>query len=395
MALPLNYHWGSLFVRKTTTLLTILVVAAVIGTFSWLLGFVVELNHSLAMASDPQKIIVLQRGSISETNSNLDPEHYNNLVQLTAVDSDPNSGARLISPEMMWQTQLPRIRDKGATRANVALRGVTDIAFKVHTRVHMTAGRMFGTGSPEVIVGAGAAKQFSGLNIGEKLRLGYGDNRDFEVVGHFSADGGPMESEIWAYLPAMQSAYSRNGYSSAAVRVKPESDMNDVLKQIDSAAIQLGGQREADYWSEQSKNIRVYQMICYILVVVMSLAAIFSIANTMFAAVDGRKKEIAMLRTIGFTGNHILLGFILEAVLLSLLGGLLGVGLCQAYLSLLGNTKDMFGANTFTSLAFEIHLTPLIILIALGSVAVVGALGALVPAWRAGRTQVITALREE
>lgn len=395
MALPLNYHWGSLVVRKTTTLLTMLVIGAVVGTFSWLLGFVVQLDKSLAVSSDPRTVIVLQRGAISETNSGIDPEHYNNLVQVNDVELDPATQSRLISPELMWQTQLPRVRDNGVTRANVALRGVTDAALKVHQRVHIVAGRMFGTGAPEVVVGVGAARQFKGLQIGDRLRLGFGENRDFEVVGWFSADGGPLESEIWTYLPAMQSAYSRVGYSSAALRIKAGTDPAAIVKAIDSPAVQLGAQLEGDYWREQSKNIRIYQTICYILVVVMSLAAIFSIANTMFAAVDGRKREIAMLRTIGFTGGHIWRGFVFEAVILSLLGGAIGLGLCQLYLALVGNTKDMFGANTFTSLAFEIHLTPTIIAIALTCAAVVGALGAFVPAWRAGRTQVITALREE
>jgi len=126
----------------------------------------------------------------------------------------------------------------------------------------------------------------------------------------------------------------------------------------------------------------------------MALAAVFSIANTMFAAVAGRSREIAMLRTIGFSKGQILLGFVVESVFLSIIGGGVGLLACEAYLRLAGNTKDMFGANTFTTLAFKIELTPMIIGVAIGSVTLVGALGALVPAFRASRVHVITALRE-
>lgn len=393
MALPLNYHWRNLFARKTTTLLTLLVVAAVVGTLAWILGFAAALRDSLAVAADPRKLIVVQRGTNSETNSSISPEDFNRLMNLTEAEPDPATNEPLISRELYWQTQLPRVRDGGRTRANVALRGVTEIAFKVHRNVKRL-GRSFSTGAPEAIVGVSAAKQFQGLNIGDTLKLGFGDNREFKIVGHFSADGGPLESEIWLYLPTMQSAYQRTSYSSASLRLREGVDPKDALAKIEGPTIQLGGQTEAAYWDTQAQNVRIYQMVCYILVAMMTLAAVFSIANTMFATVAGRTREIAMLRTIGFAPGRILMGFVFEAVLLSLLGGILGVLGCLGYLALMGSAKDMFGANTFTALAFEIRLTPLLGLILGGAVVIVGVLGALFPAWRASRTQVIAALRE-
>lgn len=394
MALPLSYHWRNLFVRKTTTLLTVLVIGAVVGTFAWVLGFALALYDSLAVASDPRKVIVLQRGATSETNSAISPEEFNRLTQLTDVERDPNSGRELISAEMFWQTQLPRVRDHGATRANVAVRGVTETAFLVHRNVKRL-GATFSSGAPEVIVGLNAAKQFSGLNIGDTLRLGFAENREFTVVGYFSAAGGPMESEIWAYLPLLQSAYSRTGYSAASLRLREGVDPAATIQQVAGAAIQLGAQTESGYWRSQSSMVLFYQAVCCVLIGMMTLAAMFSVANTMFATVAGRTREIAMLRTIGFSGGQVLRGFVVESVLLALLGGIAGCVACWAWLQFVGNTKDMFGANTFTAMAFEIHMTPLIVLISLAMVAVVGVLGAVFPARRAAQTQVIRALREE
>ncbi len=393
MALPLAYHWRNLFVRKATTLLTVLVVAAVVGVFTWLMGFSDSLARSLRTASDPQKIIVLKRSATAESNSAIAPDEFKKLTQLTGLARDPDTHDPLISPEMMVQVSLPRIRDGGKTWGNVALRGVTETAFKVHTNVNRN-GAMFSTGSREVLVGETAAKQFGGLDVGKTIALGYGGDRQYKIVGHFSAGGGPLDSEIWGYLPSLLDAYNRPGYSSAYLRLAEGESANATIERIKKPDIALEARTEGQYWEQQSSNIKTYLFITKMLVSAMSLAAVFSIANTMFAMVAGRGREIAMLRTIGYSRLQILTGFVLEAVLLTLMGGMVGCLGCLAWLWLMGNTKDMFGASTFTTLAFEIKLTPLTALLALASVSAVGVLGALFPAFRAARVNVISALRE-
>lgn len=393
MALPIGYHYRNLWVRKTTTVLTLLVLSAVVGVLTWMLGFAGALSASMSMASDDHKIIVIRRGSTAESNSAMPIDEYNQLAQVANLEVSSKSGEPLISPEIMIQVSLPRVRDGGLTRANVAVRGVTEKAFEVHRNVK-PLGATFSTGSPEVIVGLAAAKQFGGLKIGDSIRLGFAGDRDYKIVGFFSADSGPMESEIWGYLPALMNAYGRNLYSSASLRLRSDVDPKLATDQIAGPPIEMDGKTETEYWEAQSKNIRIYLYICYALVGVMCLAAVVSIANTMYATVAGRTREIAMLRTIGYSGGSILGGFVLEAVMLSIVGGAFGCLACFGWLQLVGNTKDMFGANTFTTLAFEISLTPKIVLLAMVAVTVVGALGALLPAMRAARVQVVSALRE-
>jgi len=393
VALPVIYHWRNLFVRKTTTLLTVLVVAAVVGVFTWMMGFSDSLTRSLSTASDPKKIIILKRGATAESNSAIPVEEYGRLNQLTEVARDPKSNQPLLSPEMMVQVSLPRVRDGGKTWGNVALRGVTETAFAVHRNVKPT-GRVFAAGSREVLVGLAAAKQFGGLKEGQTIQLGYSGDRAYTIVGYFSADGGPMESEIWGYLPSLMNAYNRTMYSSASLLLMDGTDPEKLIEKIKGPAIQLEAQTEGQYWRQQSRNVNTYLLIMRLLVAVMSIAAVFSIANTMFAMVAGRTPEIAMLRTMGYSGRHILTGFVLEAVLLSLTGGVIGCLACLGWLWVVGNTKDMFGATTFTTLAFEIHLTPDTIILALASVTGVGVAGALIPAIRAAGVEVIGALRE-
>lgn len=393
MALPISYHWRNLFVRKNTTILTVLVIAAVVGVFTWMIGFRGAVNQSLSVAGEERKIIVLKKGATAESNSAIPIDEYNKLGQLNSVEKNPATGQPRFSPEMIVQVSLPRLADGGKTFANVAVRGVTEDAFFVHSNVRVL-GTQFSVAEREVIVGVAASKQFGGLNIGDIINIGFGGDRGYKVVGYFSADGGPMESEIWGYLPSLMNAYNRTMYSSVSLRLTPDADPKEVIAQIEAPAIQLTGKTEKDYWKEQTKLTQIYLFVTGALVAVMSIAAVFAIANTMYAVVAGRTREIAMLRTIGFDGYTILRGLILESVMVSLMGGIIGCLGCAAWLEIAGNTKDMFGATTFTTMAFEIHMTPVIVVAAMIMVALLGVVGALMPGLRAARIQVLTALRE-
>ncbi len=393
MALPLRYHWLNLLTRRLTTLLTVLVIAAVTGLFCWMMGFLGALRTSLSVAGNDRTLIVLNTGATAEGNSSIRPEQFNKLTQLSAVAVDPKTGEPWISPEMVAQVSLPRVRDHGATFANVAVRGLTDRGFQVHQNVRVL-GQTFSSGSREVIVGEAAARQFGGLNIGDTVSLGHGGDRGYEIVGYFSAGGGPAESEIWGSLSSLMNSYHRETYSSASLRLNDRSQPEEVVEEIAGPTIQLTARTEPDYWRGQSTLIGAYLVLAGGLVAIMSLAAVFAIANTMYSSVAGRTREIAMLRTIGFSGRQILRGFLIESVMFSLIGGVVGMLGCLAWLTLVGNTKDMFGASTFTTLAFEIHLDWRIGIGALILVTVVGAVGALLPARRAARLGVIAALRE-
>lgn len=394
MALPFAYHWRNLFVRKTTTVLTVCVVAAVVATFAWMFSFAVALGDTLAVAGDPLKLIVLRGGSTSESQSAIAIPDFNKLSQLTEAAVDERSGRPLVSPESLVQVSLPRKSDGGRTTANVAVRGVLDVALQVHSTVKITTGRWFDSGVREIVVGEAAARQFSGLEVGEVLELGFGGDRAYTIVGRFSATGGPLESEVWGYLPSLLNAYNRTMYSSAAVRLRPGSDARAVIAQIEGPAIQFGAMTEAAYWEEQSKRITGYLMVAYVLVSVMFVAAVFAVAITMFSSVAGRVREIGMLRTLGFSRTAILGGFMLEAVMLCVVGAAVGCAACAGWLAVFGGTKDMYGTSTFTTLAFDIHLRPVTVIGSLGCVAMVGLVGAFAPAWRASRLHVIEVLRE-
>lgn len=393
MALPLSYHWRSLFARRAMTVATVLIIAAVVAVLAWMVSFAAAVRSSLAVASDDRTIVVLTRGATAESNSALPPAEVGKLAQVPDLARDPATGEALLSAEAVTQVTLPRRRDGGRSTANLAVRGVTPVAFAVHRNIRLL-GRNFTPGVPEVIVGVAAARQFAGLDVGQRIRLGFAGDREFEIVGHFAADGGPMESEIWCYLPTLMNVYNRTLYSSAYLRVRDGADVAATLARIDGPAIQLGGLTERKYWEDQTRTARAYLGIAGALVAVMATAAVLAIANTMFASVAGRTGEIAMLRTIGFGRGRVLTGFVVEAALLSTLGGVLGCLACAGWLAAVGGAKDVFGANPLAVLAFDIRMTPWIVSICMGSVVLMGVVGALVPAYRASRVAVTSVLRE-
>ncbi len=393
MALPLAYHWRNLLARRTTTFLTVLVVASVVATFAWMFSFTLALRRTLSVAGDPEKMVVLRRGSTSEAQSAVTVTEFNRLSQIAEM-ARGEGNQPLLSPEILVQVRLPRRRDNGESTANLAVRGVLPVALQVHANVQLCEGRFFSEGAPEVIIGATAARQFLGLEVGSEVELGFAGDRSYRVVGHFTADGGPLESEIWGYLPSLLNTYNRTQYSSATLRLRPGTNAAAVAAQIEGPTIQLAGLTESEYWSSQSRIVNMYLMVAAGLVVVMFIAAVFSVAITMFSAVAGRTREIGMLRTLGFSRAAILGGFVIEAVLLSLLGAVLGCAACGAWLGVVGGEKDVYGASTFTTLAFDIHLTGWTVLGSLACVVLLAVVGALAPAWRASRVEIITVLRQ-
>ncbi len=389
MPLPLYYNRRNLMRRRLSTTLTFVVVAVVVLVLCVLLSFAAGVGASLSATGSQQNILVLKPGATAESTSLLMPEEIGKLVQTPGVARDA-SGDLLVSPELCIQTTVNR-RGPGTTPANVAVRGVDEIALQVHSELRLVEGRMFRPGAMEVIVGKAAKERYADLEVGGVLPLGRLTNRSFTVVGVFEAAGGALESEIWASRTMMMDAYSRYFSSSVALRLADGASPDAAIEYIKGPAVELEAKREPDYYKDLSSKTREIVLLAVVLVGIMGVGAAFAVANTMFAAVDGRRREIAMLRTIGFTKEAIVLSFLVESALVC--GAACVVGLL-ASLALNGSRQDYISDATWTVFAFELRITPEIALWALGLAMLVGISGALAPAIRASRTRIIEALRK-
>lgn len=389
MALPLRYNLRNLFVRKLSTSLTFCVITVVVLVLSVLLSFAAGIQASLAVSASELNLIVIKPGATAESTSIIPYSESKTLIQTPGLARNA-AGKELLSEELTTQTSLPRI-GTGSNMANVAVRGVDPIAFDVHTNVRVTEGRCFEQGKDEVIVGRATAQRIAGLTPGSRVPLGRLGNRQFEVVGLFEAEGGALESEIWTGRSVLSDIEDRRNLSSVMLRLADRSTAAAAMEYVRGPSVQLAVKSETQYYDDMATTTRQIVVLTSALVGIMAIGAVFAVANTMFAAVDSRRREIAMLRTLGFSRNSILIAFVAESLLISVAAASLGLALS---LFVNGARQDYLSDMTWTVLAYELRMTPTTVSICVGLSLAVGVVGAAFPALRASRVQVIEALRK-
>jgi putative ABC transport system permease protein len=391
MALPLSYNIRSLVVRWKVTLLAIFGIGCVVTVFVVLLAMLAGFRLALRSTGSPDNAIVVQRGSGSELTSFFSGE----AADIIAADArvaraaPTLGGAPLASREIVIIANLPRRVDGAPT--NVTIRGVSPLAFQVRRGISIHDGRSFKPGLNEVIVGQRIAERVRGLEIGARLSI---QKRDWEVVGHFRADGSSFESEIWGDLDVMAPAFQRaGGQNSMTVRLADPA----ALKAFDESVqadprFQVHLVQEQQYYEDQAGTVAGSLLaLAGFVAIVMGTGAIFGAMNTMYAIVAARTREIGTLRALGFSRLSILTAFVLESLLLGLAGGILG-GLLS--LAANGYTTATGQTSSFSELAFAFQITPANLTAGVVFALLMGFLGGLLPAWRAARLAITSALRE-
>jgi putative ABC transport system permease protein len=360
------------------------VVAVMVGVLSIAQG--IRRMTQSSYAAD--NAIVLRSGATSELVSGIGGEQAEIIAQAPGLAR--GAAGALASPELFVIINLPK-RSTG-TDANVPLRGVEPEAFAVHPRFRIEAGRRFERGLHEVIVGDGAMRAFSGLELGDSIEV---RGERWPVVGIFSAGGGVIESEIWCDAGVLQPAY-RRGNSYQAVYAKLSSP--DSFQQFSDALtadprLNVKVQREAEYREGQSALLTgIITGLGTIVASLMALGAIFGALNTMYTAVSARVTEIATLRALGFSASPIVLSVLAESFALALVGG--AVGGVLAYGVFDGIRTATINWSSFSQITFAFEVTPALLVRGLVWSVVMGFLGGLLPAVRAARMPVAAALRE-
>ncbi len=391
MALPLSYSVRNVAARPTRSVMTAGVIALVVLASTLFLGLISSLKRTLVTSGHPLNLVVMRKGSDNDGSSQLALEAYQAIRFFDGIARDERDQP-LVSPELVVQPFL-RTRDGG--RENVLARGVEPIALAVHDKVKIVAGRMFQPSSGEAIVGRGVASRYAGAELGSELRFGRGT---WKVVGIFDADGSSFESEVWVDVRELANDAKRPfPYSGIRLRAASVADLERLEKRIDDdPRYALDAQLETDYYAKQSESANSLYALVLGIAVLAGIGAGFGAANTMYAAVQARTAEIGTLRALGFSRRSILVAFQTEAIVLALLGFLLGAVLSIALSFVLRWALGgiAFGADTFTTNVVTLRVSGSDLLGALGLALLVGILGGLGPAWRAARLLPIEALRK-
>lgn len=385
--IPIKYNVRNLVVRKTTTIAAAFGLALVVFVFAAAQMLGNGIKKTLGRSANPENAIVMRKGSGAEMESGIEEAQVNLVLaqaaQVGASKKPPGVG------EVLVVILMDKVGTNGVS--NVTVRGVPEDVFAFRSSAKIVEGQMPKPGSDEVVVGSGIRGRFKGLDLGQSFELK--KNRPVKVVGVFSDGGSAFESEVWADIHATRTAFGREGYvSSIRVRLDAASKF-DAFKALIEQNRQLGlnVQREADYYAKQSEMTADFLTIMGTMIAVLfSIGAMIGATITMNAQVANRQREIGTLRALGFQRSSILISFLLESVVLSIIGG--GVGAIAA-LGLKFVKITMLNAGTWSEIVFGFEPTPDIIVRAMVLAGVMGILGGFLPAVRAARISPVEAMR--
>jgi ABC-type antimicrobial peptide transport system permease subunit len=386
MAIPVSYVARNLWARRLTTMLTASGLALVVFVFATVLMLDAGLKKTLVSTGERDNVVVIRKGAETEIQSSIDRAQANVLEMHPSVALNGN-GEPLASKETVVLISLTKLGTN--TPANVVIRGVSAMGVELRPQVKLTAGRMFKHGSSEIIVGSSIAKGFGGTRIGEDLRFA---QRDWTVVGHFDADGSGFDSEIWGDADQLMQSFRRTTFSSMIVRLTRSDAFERFKSDIDvDPRLADEAKREQVFYGDQSKALSTFINILGVtLSVIFSIAAMIGAMITMYASVANRVAEIGTLRALGFKRIDVLFAFLLEALLLGLVGGMAGLG-CAALMQFASFSTTNF--QTFADLSFRFILTPSVVARTVVFSLVMGFVGGFLPALRASRLSIVDALR--
>ncbi len=385
--IPLKYNLRSLRVRWVTTLLTCIAIGVVVFASVLTFGMVDGIEHALSVAGDPADLIIMRQGSSDEMSSSIAPTPARELAALHGLATGAE-GQPLASPEFVTIMIKPR-RNSGGT-ANVIVRGLEPVGRQLRPDFKIIEGRDLKPGLNELITSRSIAKRFENLGLGEQLEI---NNVKFQVVGLFEAGGSSAESEVWADLRDLTAAQRYDGAISVVnMRVRDEAAKEEIIRRVrDDEQFKLKAVSEIDYFESQKSSSVAIRVVAYIIAFFLTFGAMFAAANTMYAAVSSRSREIGTLRAIGFPRTAVLTSFMLESLVLCLLGGVLG---CLATLPLNGLSGGTQNFVTFSEITFSFRFGAKVLLQGMLLALAMGLIGGLFPAIRAIRLQIIDALRQ-
>lgn len=384
---PFSYIARNLWVRRVTTLLTAGGMGLVVYVFATVLMMSEGIRATLVATGQPDNVMVLRKGAGAEINSGIARGQAAVIESLPQIAID-GQGRRLLSKEPVVLNTLPK-RASGKP-SNVTVRGTSAVGMALRPQVRLMAGRMFRPGTSEIVTGKAVAKGFAGAGLGETMRFA---GRDWLVVGVFDAGRSGFDSEVWGDSEQMMQAFRRQAYSSVVFKLTETAAFDAARQRLeDDPRLTLEAKREMVFYAEQSEALATFiRLLGLALSIIFSIGAVVGAMITMFAAVASRVGEIGTLRALGFRRTAVLSAFLGESLLLSLVGGLMGLA-AAAFMQTVNISTVNF--QTFSELAFQFTLTPRIAAQSIAFALAMGLVGGFVPAWRAARMKIVDCLRQ-
>jgi ABC-type lipoprotein release transport system permease subunit len=415
---PLAYNVQNLLVRWRTTLLTALAFTLVVSLLTIMLAFVNGMARLTEGSGHPENVIVLSDGATDESFSNMTYSDTADVERIPGVLSD-EQGRGLCSKEVyiIASQEMPAAPGAVVRRRFVQVRGIENpiIASRVHDMELQPGGQWFSEAGVEqlpasepgkepetavqAVVGEGVARELGHdakkerLEVGDVFKLG---PRKWIVRGIMQSSGSTFGSEIWAKGSYVSQLYGKFVVSSLVLRTADPTTAlavaNDVNTKFKKSALQA--QVETEYYSKLSTTNKQFLGAIIFVTIIMAIGGIFGVMNTMFAAISQRKKDVGVLRILGYARWQVLVSFFLESLVIALVGGALGCALGSLVngwtaTSLVSGGQGGFGKTVVLKLVVDANT------LAAGMVVTLfmGALGGLVPSLTAMRLRPLESLK--
>ncbi|MBL9079399.1 MAG: ABC transporter permease [Planctomycetes bacterium] len=383
---PLQYNFRSLVVRKGNTLLTAFSIAATVAVLAGILSLQQGFSTMLQEQGRTDLVVMLRTGANAEGESAFDRDRAEVALKEIPEFATAASGAPLASAELYLAALLPR---QDGTKTNVPLRGVQPMTFDIHgSDLRIVEGKRFAPGTDEVIIGKAIASRLANAKVGDVLQINV---TPFRVAGIFESKGA-YEGEIWADCDRMQAALKVGHWSRVIGVLRPDADSGALAARLETdKRIPAKVLTERAYLASQTGALTgMFVFLGVLLSTIMGIAAVFTGTNAMLAALAARTHEVGILLATGFRPFAIFVSFVVEAMMLGLTGGVVGVLLV---LPLNGMQTGTTNFSTFTEVSFAFRTTPLAMVVAVVFSLALGLVGGALPALRAARMTPVQALR--
>jgi putative ABC transport system permease protein len=388
MAIPISYNIRNMILRKRLTLMTALGIALTVTTTVFLMMLLAGMRKAFVSSGDPLNVLVMRKGSTSELVGGFTKDKFPILRQLPGIASD-SQGQPLVSGEWVVIVALPQ--PNGTGTVNITMRGLESDGIELRRgKVKLVAGSWFAPGQREVAVSRSIHERFAHTNVGDIIDFGKGP---WKVTGIFDAGGSAYDSEIWGDFNQVADQFNRKNAVGNVYLRATDAITADALKHrvADDQQLQLMGMLETEYYDKQTSNGAGIRIMGYIVALTMAIGSIFAAANTMYAAVAYRSREIATLRVMGFRRGSIVTSFVFESVLLALVGAAIGIILMLPFNGMSTSTSNQV---TFSQVVFTMRITLQVVITAIIFAVAMGLIGGVAPAWGAARREILAALRD-
>ena len=385
--IPFSYNVRSILRRRVSAVATIVGLGLVVFVFAAVLMLARGVEETLKSTGSPQNAIILRKGSSTELTSFVPREAAKVFAADPAVAVQ--GGKAVASPEIFVIFQLQRADGNGT--ANVGFRGVTPDGLNLvrYQTVKVAEGRAPRPATSEVMLGRAVRGRYGGAQVGSSIHIA---RRDWQVVGVFEAGGSGFESEVWADADQIMDAARRTGYSQLTVRMKSPSELSQLRATVDAdPRYNLEAKREDRYYEESSGQLAAFiRGLGTVIAVFFAFGATLGAMITMYAQVASRVREVGTLRALGFKRRWVLASFLVESLVLALLGAVAGC----LFASMLGAVSfSTVNFSSFTEIKFRFHFGADVAIAATVFAVAMGLLGGFLPAARAARLQIAEAAK--